>query len=86
MSHRCYVFDVLGFVGSKCVCSSKMYLLRALGTTAVVYELQCWTNEIEVILDQVAFEGFQGQCAISHSQNKLVVHELVPHRSDVRMS
>ena len=42
-------------------------------------------DEIEVILDEIALEGFQGQSPVAHRQDKGVIDVAVPDRGDIGM-
>jgi hypothetical protein len=43
------------------------------------------TDKIQIILHEIAFEGFQRQSPIPHGQDKRVVDESVPDRGDIWM-
>ena len=53
-----------------------MSVCRSLGWRGITYQ-------IEVVLDDVAFERFKWQFAVTKTHDERVVYEFVPHRLDV---
>lgn len=83
LTHGRDVSHILSLVACKGVCASKLYLCVESASCAYPQSEES-PNQVKVILNKIAFEGFQWQRSIPHRHNERVVYELMPDRGHIR--